>query len=117
MNAMRTFSARETHWLQQLDGIELAGFWQRAWAFFIDWTLVNILSMLIFAGGIFGYLALRQKSGHPPPLKLHLDLKPERFNFTSSEPQLDKRLDSEWMHILIDFGVPVLYFGLLSTLR
>ena len=27
--AMRYFSARETEWIQELDGIELASFWQR----------------------------------------------------------------------------------------
>ena len=40
---MRNFSARETEWLQELDGIELAGFWWRAFAFSIDWIIVGIL--------------------------------------------------------------------------
>jgi hypothetical protein len=37
---MKTFSARETVWLQELDGIELASFWQRAFALLIDSLIV-----------------------------------------------------------------------------
>jgi len=33
---MKTFKAHETAWLLELDGIELADFWQRALAFLID---------------------------------------------------------------------------------
>jgi uncharacterized RDD family membrane protein YckC len=46
---MQNFSARETEWLLELDGIELSGFRRRAFAFFID---------VVFAYGIILALAI-----------------------------------------------------------
>jgi uncharacterized RDD family membrane protein YckC len=45
---MRVFDARETHRLAELDGINLAGFWQRAVAFLIDAALA-LLAILLLA--------------------------------------------------------------------
>jgi hypothetical protein len=39
---MRNFSAQETEWLEELDGIELASFWRRACAFLVDCLIVNV---------------------------------------------------------------------------
>lgn len=48
---MRSFSARETEWLQELDGIELAGFWPGAFAFVIDWILIGLLFTVLVVVG------------------------------------------------------------------
>jgi len=44
---MKIFSARETELLRELDGLELAGFWQRAVAFLIDCFLMAVLLSLL----------------------------------------------------------------------
>ena len=60
---MRNFSARETEWLEELDGIELASFWSRAIAFVIDWIIVCVvLSALVTAVGA-GYAEYSHKRG------------------------------------------------------
>jgi len=62
---MRNFSAQETEWLEELDGIELASFWHRAFAFLIDWMIVAIvLSALVtaVAAGFFSYMQRHGKS-------------------------------------------------------
>src|SRR5580658_3626073 len=63
---MRTFSARETEWLQELDGIELAGFWRRAFAFCIDWFIVIVLMSLVFGLGFGAWMGIRKLEGKPP---------------------------------------------------
>jgi len=60
---MRNFSARETEWLQELDGIELAGFWSRAFAFSIDWIIVGILMTLVFGLGFASWVGTRKLEG------------------------------------------------------
>jgi uncharacterized RDD family membrane protein YckC len=62
---MRNFSARETEWLLELDGIELAEFWQRAIAFLIDWMIVGVCLSVVAMGiamSAFAYLHGRGKS-------------------------------------------------------
>jgi uncharacterized RDD family membrane protein YckC len=62
---MRTFSARETEWLEELDGIELASFWRRAFAFLIDWVIVAVVLSIIVstvAAGVVGFMHWRGKS-------------------------------------------------------
>jgi uncharacterized RDD family membrane protein YckC len=114
MIAMRTFSARETEWLQELDGIELAGFWRRAIAFVIDWTLVSIVLSLVAVAGFLGYLKLREMHGHPMPNRINFNMKPEHFEFNSDDSELEKKFDNEATHIVMDILVPVLYFGLFT---
>ena len=61
---MKTFSARETVWLQELDGIELAGFRRRAFAFLIDWMIVGILLSVTFTLGALVYIGIAKARGH-----------------------------------------------------
>ena len=44
---MRTFSARETEWLLELDGVELAGFRCRAFAFLLDLLFAYVIIFAI----------------------------------------------------------------------
>jgi hypothetical protein len=63
LSTMRTFSARETAWLQELDGIELAPFWRRALAFILDWTIVAIVLSAVVGSIAAGVVAYMQKHG------------------------------------------------------
>src|SRR5580658_7075801 len=109
---MRNFSARETEWLLELDGIELASFWRRAIAFVLDWILISILMTPLAIGGTMGYLKLREMRGGPPmPKNLNFDMRPGKATFGSSDEEVEKKLDREWIHVLTDITIPVLYFG------
>jgi hypothetical protein len=50
-----------TLWLQELDGIEFAGFWSRAIALTIDATLSGIALSLIAVLLSLGYLGVRKR--------------------------------------------------------
>ena len=63
---MRNFSARETEWLLELDGIELAAFWPRAFAFVIDWTLICIVMTVIVGIGFGAWVGIRKLEGKSP---------------------------------------------------
>ena len=69
---MKTFSARETVWLQELDGMELAGFRRRALAFVIDWAIISVILTLVLALGGLGYVGIQRLRGQPVE-QLHLD--------------------------------------------
>ena len=69
---MRLFSARETELLRELDGLELAGFWQRAVAFLIDCFLMAILLSVLMTLGLNGWQHLRQMHGNSAPAEYHL---------------------------------------------
>jgi hypothetical protein len=62
---MRTFSAQETRWQLELDGIELAGFRRRAFAFLIDWTIVSIILSTALSLGAIAYVGIAHRLGHP----------------------------------------------------
>jgi uncharacterized RDD family membrane protein YckC len=132
---MKTFSARETVWLQELDGIELAGFRRRAFAFLIDGVILSvILSVLVGLGGL-AYIGIERMRGHtvqqtdlftdsghitispdkpasPTPQKhfeYHIGMPGERgSNATETASQTALH---EAVHILVDILIPVLYFG------
>jgi len=80
---MKTFSARETVWLQELDGIELAGFRRRAFAFLIDWTILSILFTVLAMLGGLAYFGVERLLGHPVHLvdvasdSSHITIDPE----------------------------------------
>ena len=111
---MRTFSARETEWLLELDGIELASFWRRGFAFMLDWIIVSILLSVFVGGGIAIYLKVRERQGHPIPGHLNFDLVPGNTKITSDDPKFDETMHNEGLHIVADIAIPVLYFGLLT---
>jgi len=115
MEAMRNFSARETKWLLELDGIELAGFRQRACAFAIDWLLIYLVTVPLMLGGTLTYLkVLEARAGHPLNTNIHFDLRPFKYHVDSNEAELARGLDEEWIHLVLEIAVPVLYFGLLT---
>lgn len=118
---MRTFSARETEWLQELDGIELAAFWPRAIAFCLDWifisVLVSLFGMLVF-GALMGVLHLR---GKPLPDFQHFSLILGERKETVAEKKIgagsikvQKGEESEGEHIVTGVVLPILYFGILG---
>ena len=60
---MRNFSAQETEWLEELDGIELASFLRRALAFLIDWTIVAIVLSALLTAVAAGFASYMQRHG------------------------------------------------------
>jgi len=120
---MRNFSARETEWLLELDGIELASFWQRAFAFLIDWTIVaivfSVLAIMI-AAGIFAYLHKQGRSmedithmvttsedGDKVDVAVHGATKVTTYHMDEHSKT------GEAIKVVSDVLVPVLYFGIL----
>jgi len=120
---MRNFSARETEWLLELDGIELASFWQRAFAFLIDWTIVaivfSVLAIMI-AAGIFAYLHKQGRSmedithmvttsedGDKVDVAVHGATKVTTYRVDEHSKT------GEAIKVVSDVLVPVLYFGIL----
>lgn len=112
---MRTFSARETEWLLELDGIELAGFWQRAMAFVIDWSIIT--SIFVVLTGVFGlaYMGIRKIEGKPVPVVQFRDGEDPQVELNGKDITKASTLseDNEVVHIVSDVVVPVLYFGIL----
>ncbi len=94
---MRKFEARETHRLAELDGVELADFWQRAVAFAID-AVLALLSVLIPAllAVLAGFLW--------------------RWMTTGDTTHRNYRIEGEAGRILMFTIAPVLYFGLTTWL-
>jgi len=110
---MRHFSARETEWLLELDGIELAGFRRRSIAFLIDWTIVGIVLVLVFLAGAGLFFGVRALLGHPLPDLSAVFRAGSNYNIETSQPEYVKYFDSEPVHIVTDTVIPVLYFGIL----
>jgi len=116
---MRTFSARETEWMMELDGIELASFQQRAAAFVIDWIIIGII-FSILASGVYVYMHRHGKTltdmAHMVGAKengIEIDpsigLGPNHKSFT-----IDEHSDfGETMDIITKVLIPILYFGIL----
>jgi uncharacterized RDD family membrane protein YckC len=129
---MRTFSARETEWLQELDGIELAGFWRRAFALAIDGLIIGmVLSILATAVGLGTYMYLRHhgksltdiahmvgaKETDGKDLNLDIELGPGPAAPPGKKVK-GYRIDEdspfgETFKVINDIVVPILYFGVL----
>lgn len=119
--AMRNFSARETEWLEELDGIELAGFWQRAVAFGVDWLIVAIVFSVFVSAMAAGFFAYAHRHGRPaenagevlpPAPDRKLDLAVHGSKFTIYQVDEHSRM-GEAIKIFGDVMVPILYFGVL----
>jgi uncharacterized RDD family membrane protein YckC len=120
---MRNFSARETEWLEELDGIELASFWQRAVAFAVDWFIVAIVLSALVTAATAGFFAYMQKHGKS------MDDIARMFPAATLEnhPQITGHghLNVKTVHVdehsrtgevikdVTDVVVPILYFGIL----
>jgi len=114
---MDKFSARETEWLLELDGIPLASFWPRAIAFSIDSTIVFIITSIIATLGTMAYMDITQHTLHPAPLISTETIKNlssgDEKKIEAEQPGLEKLKDNEPLKILQDIIMPVLYYGLL----
>ena len=110
---MKIFSARETELLRELDGLELAGFWQRAGAFLIDCFLMAVLLSVILTLGLNGWQKFRQMQGNPGPAEYHLPVVreiPVPVN-GGMKVQLINIEGNELIHVAATVAVPVLYCG------
>jgi uncharacterized RDD family membrane protein YckC len=95
---MKNFSARETAWLQELDGLELADFWQRALAFAIDLVLAVVFMLAVLLVIAYGVTAWHGLHGNH-----------QRYNMVlHRENETDK--------LVIELLVLVLYSGLFTWL-
>ena len=103
---MRNFSARETVWLQELDGIELASFRARFFAFVID----SILTLMLTA--LLAYTVLTIAKGLGIHVPEHLNINYGGGHEKASEE--GSGLRSELNHLLENIVTPILYFGLLT---
>lgn len=115
---MRTFSARETEWLLELDGIELAGFWQRAIAFLIDWIIGWSLFVAFVAVVGFSIYGIQRHDGKYPPMFRLSDGANVRLFLRGKEVTEDQvegfaKEGDKVLDVVTDVVVPVLYFGIL----
>jgi uncharacterized RDD family membrane protein YckC len=109
---MKIFSARETELLRELDGLELAGFWQRAVAFLIDCFLMAFLLSVVMTLGLNGWQRLRQMYGNSGPGEYHLPVVKE-FPARGMKVQVINIEGNEVIHVAATVVVPVLYCGIL----
>ena len=110
---MKIFSARETELLRELDGMELAGFWQRAVAFLIDCFLMAVLLSVILTLGLNGWQNLRQMQGNSGPAGYHLPVVKELPVNGGMNLQIINIEGNEVIHVAATVVVPVLYCGVL----
>jgi uncharacterized RDD family membrane protein YckC len=120
---MRNFSARETEWLEELDGIELASFWRRAFAFLIDWTIVAIVLSALLTAVVAGFSSYMQRHGKSTEQIAHMFPAAKLVN----QPQVTAggHLNVKTLHVdeqsrggevikdVADVLVSILYFGIL----
>jgi uncharacterized RDD family membrane protein YckC len=94
---MREYRAKESARMQDLDGLALADFGQRAAAFAADVAIVlAALAIVLF---LWGFARWAIETGG--------DIHQHRtYNISLHE--------NEWAKIVLDIGVPVLYFGLFT---
>jgi uncharacterized RDD family membrane protein YckC len=115
---MRNFSARETEWLQELDGIELAGFWRRAFAIILDGIFYTILFSILAMAITGGYLGIQKLRGKP------VTNAGEIFTSDKGHSIVEKKVagtnlrvetpkNSELFRLVKDILMPILYFGIL----
>jgi uncharacterized RDD family membrane protein YckC len=120
---MHNFSARETEWLEELDGIELASFWRRAFAFLIDWIIVAIVLGTIVTAVAAGFLAYMHRHGKSAEDIAHIFPASKgggKFDVTVhggvkvKTYHMDEHSRAgEAMRVVTEVLVPVLYFGIL----
>jgi uncharacterized RDD family membrane protein YckC len=114
---MRNFSAHETEWMLELDGIELAGFWSRAWAFVIDGLIVSLIFMVVVGLYMLTVVGVRIESaklhGRPVPTLQQIVMAPP-FNVKAKDDvPVVTALPGEIFKIVDEIVMPILYFGVL----
>ena len=107
---MKVFSARETELLRELDGLELAEFWQRAAAFLLDCFLMAVLLSVLTTLALQGWQSLRQMRGNSGPVEYHLPVVKE-LPVGGMNVQLINIEGNELIHVAATVVVPVLYCG------
>jgi len=114
---MDKFSARETEWMLELDGIPLAGFWRRAFAFCIDGILVGIVLSVVVSAVLTGYM----KVTHQNPIimtpakvpRSEADLEKLEPTVEKNSREFENTATGRALKLTQDIVIPVLYFGLL----
>jgi uncharacterized RDD family membrane protein YckC len=107
---MDKFSARETEWMLELDGIPLAGFWQRALAFVIDWALISVLLTVVVSVVAVVYFLLHRGEVTATILSVVQDKGPGPKMY---HPKIFEWGNSELAKAIKDLAIAILYFGLL----
>jgi uncharacterized RDD family membrane protein YckC len=112
---MKTFSARETAWLQELDGIELASFWRRAAALLIDGLIVGFVYSILLSTVVTIYVNRHPGSGIAINLaeashKVIAHQRAEPAGHTV-EDEVHRRLREGAVDVVQGVLVPILYFG------
>jgi uncharacterized RDD family membrane protein YckC len=120
---MDNFSARETEWLEELDGIELASFWRRAFAFLIDWLIVAVALSAVVTAVTAGFLAYMHHQGRSAEDIARIFPGSEavgKFDETvvggvkGKTYHVDEHSRAgQAMRVVTEVLVPVLYFGIL----
>lgn len=83
--------------MQELDGLPLADFWQRAGAFATDAALaVFAVAVVLFLWGAARWARETGADFHKPRT-YHIDLR-----------------ENEWAKVALELGLPVVYFGLFT---
>jgi len=99
----------------ELDGIPLAGFWRRAFAFVIDWIIITFIISVVISALALGYIGLTgglsKASQNPNVQKL---LQGDEAEVNKLEPKLEKNKENELFKIVEDIVIPILYFGILG---
>ena len=103
--------------MQELDGIELAGFWQRAWALLIDSCFVSLLFMVMVGLFVLGIVGVRMGSakmhGRPAPSFSQIVMEPPlNMKGRLDEPAIET-IPGEIFKIVDEVAMPILYFGVL----
>ena len=114
MFAMRNFSARETEWLQELDGIELAPFWRRATAILLDATLIAMLRLALSAPVLLLPFLMRVWMGHPMPVPTDVSLPSQIFGIRLGTSTVRLEEVGKVMGEALSFVTTLLYFGVLT---
>jgi uncharacterized RDD family membrane protein YckC len=113
---MKIFSARETELLRELDGLELAGFWQRAMAFLIDCFMMAVLLSTLLTLGLNGWQRFREIHGNSGPAEYRLPVVKELtvpLIHGGMKLQLINIEGNEAIHAAATVAVPILYCGVL----
>lgn len=113
---MKTFSAHETVWLQELDGIELAGFWQRAIALILDGLIVGLAYSILLSAIVTVYVNCYPHSSIAANFSSAVDqvqthLEGERSPRTLDE-EVHRKLRDGAVDLVQGILVPILYFGI-----
>ena len=113
---MTTFSARETIWLQELDGIELASFRQRFAALLIDCLIAGIVYGVVLSTIVTIYVDRHPNSdiavnvadaSHRVQLQHQTESAPHTV-----QDEVHRSLREEGIKLLQGVVVPILYFGI-----